>query len=474
MLSKIRRTTDVWDYVRKNEVGDAELLLSLFPGRFCYDPALKSWFHWNGNCWEVDRGKGGITRAIDEVVETYMVESRGSNQSQQRELFSRMSALNTYQRRSHVIKLSESMAEEAGIAVEKWDEDPHILPCINGTIELKNGNFREGRQEDRCKVCCPTKWRGILAKAPQWEKFLRSVLGEDPEVLNYMRRLMGYSLLGSVREHILPILWGAGRNGKGTMLEAIHSVLGEMAGPVHSEMLLDQGRSRSSGDPSPDILALRGRRIVWANETDEGRKMSTARVKWLCGGDTLVGRALYSNTEVSFRPTHTLFLLTNHRPKVDAEDYAIWQRIHLIPFNFSFVEYPASPSERKRDTRMLDRLKGEAEGILAWMVRGHMEWREYGMRIPTTLTQAVVEYREEEDVMGRFLEERCEVGEEMEIRADVLYQNYKGWCGGLGVRPAPHFKFGADIEKRFKRVRRAQGRIYLGVREKRGSGVALV
>jgi putative DNA primase/helicase len=384
-----------------------------------------------------------------------------------------MECLNTYQRRKNVVRLAETMVGGENVG-DAWDRNPDILPCSNGTVELRTGEFREGRQEDRCKVCAPTRWRGLMVKAPQWEKFLKSVLGEDQSLLDYVRRLMGYALLGAVREHVLPILWGTGRNGKGTMLEAIHHVLGEMAGPVHSEMLLDQGGARSSAAPSPDILSLRGRRVVWANETDEGRRMGTARVKWLCGGDTLVGRALYSNHEVRFRPTHTLFLLTNHRPKVDASDYAIWQRIHLIPFTRAFVENPTSPNESKRDLRMLDRLRHEAEGILAWMVRGHLEWREYGLRPPDAIRNAVEDYRQDEDVVGRFVEEWCEEQEGATVKSTALYEAFRRWCHSQGIKPYAHFKFGYDVEKKVGRVRRKDGVYYSGIRiVGEGAGICL-
>lgn len=149
------------------------------------------------------------------------------------------------------------------------------------------------------------------------------------------------------------------------MLEIIKEVLGSsLAGAIQSELLLNQDRIRSSSGPSPDVMRLRGLRLVWASETQEGRKLDAGKVKLLTGGGELTARAPYGKYEITFSQSHTLFLLTNSKPHAPADDYALWKRLILIPFTMSFVENPQDVNEKKADKYLIEELKKEKEGIL--------------------------------------------------------------------------------------------------------------
>ena len=310
----------------------------------------------------------------------------------------------------NVLTLASVGRRSLGITGNEWDQHPWFLACPNGIVDLQTGKLRPGRQEDFVKTACPTPWRDFEARAPAWESFLADIFQADHELIDYVQRLLGYSITGLSTEHIFPILWGGGRNGKGTLLEALAHLLGPLAGPVKAEMLLEQGRTRSSAAPDSDIMGLRGRRLAWASETDEGRRLNAGRLKWFCGGDILCGCAPFGKREVQFKPTHTLFLLTNHKPKADPCDYALWARIHLIPFILSFVDEPRQENERKRDPYLAERLHAEASGILAWLVRGCLAWQREGLKPPDMVRAATEEYREGEDDIARFISECCVVG----------------------------------------------------------------
>ena len=183
--------------------------------------------------------------------------------------------------------------------------------------------------------------------APRWEKFTLEIMDGDRDRAAYLKRQLGYGISGLTVEHDLTILWGPeGRNGKSSLLEAIGYVLGPLAGPIPGEMLLEQKYPRSPAAPSPDIMVLRGKRLVWASETDEGKNINAGKVKLLTGGDTLTGRDPFGKRQVKFEPTHKLLLLTNFRPHVNPNDNALWERIHLVEFKISFVDRPAGPNQR--------------------------------------------------------------------------------------------------------------------------------
>ena len=266
---------------------------------------------------------------------------------------------------------------------------------------------------------------------------------------DYLQRLLGYCATGLTVEHIFPIFHGAGRNGKGTLFEVMAYVLGPYAGPTEAELILKQKMTRQSGGPTSDIIYLRGKRLVWISETDEGRRLNAGRVKWLSGGDTLTGRGNYDRRQISFRPSHKLILLTNHRPHADASDYALFQRLHLVPFTLSFVEDPQKPKERKADKGLLEKLKAEGPGILAWLVRGCLAWQKEGLNPPEAVKAATKAFQEEEDLIGQFISEKCTLGPGLEVQAGTLFTAYQEWTEKNGLKAFSGVKFGREIRNRF-------------------------
>ena len=133
-------------------------------------------------------------------------------------------------------------------------------------INLVDGTFRPGSPGDYIKIFAPHEWTGIATAAPRWESFLSEIFDGDTKLIKYLQRLCGYGCTGQSTEHKYPIAWGTGRNGKGTMFETLGYVLGDLAGPMESEMLLMQKFFRQAGSPSSDVMSLRGKRLVWASE----------------------------------------------------------------------------------------------------------------------------------------------------------------------------------------------------------------
>ncbi len=454
------------DCAKSREIGDARAYISLMKGRHCYDHASNRWYQWQEHYW-VEDAISNIVAGVDQLIEVYEEEVKKwfwrrikakkqkdddtAKEAEKNEAIylKKIAKLQDKTYRLNVLYLSAAGENSLGISGEEWDRNPYLIACSNGVLDLENGEFRPGRPEDYIKVPCPTEWPGEDAPAPRWESFLEEVFGGDSALIGYVQRLLGYGITGLVIHHILIILWGIGRNGKGTLLEILHFVLGPLVGPIQAELLLEQ-RNRSSAGPSPDIMALQGKRIVWASETDEGRKLNAGKVKWLVGGDTLVGRVPYGKREIPFPPSHLLFLLTNFKPRVNAADFALWQRIHLVPFKFSFVDNPTEPHHRKADLNLLGKLQKEAPGILAWLYRGFREWQAQGLNPPPAVLQAVEQYREEEDVVGLFIADCCVISSGTKAGGQELYDAYKRWCDREGRKPLSGVKFGEQMKAKFQ------------------------
>ncbi|WP_320043510.1 phage/plasmid primase, P4 family [uncultured Desulfobacter sp.] len=334
--------------------------------------------------------------------------------------------------------------------------------CCNS--DLKTGTMRPGDPEDYIRIITPVDWKGLDAKAPAWEDFMQTIFDGDSDLVDYMHRLLGLSLVGEVREHIMPVLWGRGRNGKSTMFNSLKHVLGDHASPIPAETLLKQNTSKSGASHTADLFILKDRRLVWTSEISDGKYFDAATVKRLTGGDDLSARRCHGIDFEVIKQSHTLMMLTNFRPHVhDASDYALFQRLHLIPFGLSFVPDPKEPHERKADVGLENKLRDEASGILAWLVRGCMRYLEAGgLKPPQVILDATKEYQETEDVFGHFLEDCIEKALGKREDAGAVYQAYQKWCHTNGHFALSGTKFHKKMQEKFTR-RKSGVYIYLDV-----------
>jgi putative DNA primase/helicase len=340
-----------------------------------------------------------------------------------------------------------------------------LLPCSNGVVEMDSGSltFRPGRPDDYIKKFCPVHWEGPGTPAPTWRKSLLEIQNDNLENVAYLQRLFGYAISGLAIEHVFPVFWGPGRNGKSLILETLAYVLGPLAGPIQAELLMLQKHPRAAAAPSPDLMALRGLRLAWASESDEGRRLNAGRVKWICGGDSLTARGPYDRKMVTFRPTHQIFLLTNFRPTGNPQDEALWARIHSVNFPIRFVDDPTKENERLRNPDLPDELKKEGPGILAWLVEGYYSWREIGLSPPSSVLADTTEYRQSEDSIGHFLNEICTIEEGLFARAQKLHDSYTSFCESEGFKPVGKRKFFKTLAAEFKKDRDKIGNYYCGL-----------
>jgi putative DNA primase/helicase len=156
-------------------------------------------------------------------------------------------------------------------------------------------------------------------------------------------------------------------------------------------------------------------------------------------------------------------LLTNNRPTASADDFALWKRIALIPFTQAFVDSPVEADEKKCDPELPEKLKLESSGILAWLVRGCLEWQKRGLKPPESVRMATQEYREEEDILTLFLDDCCKVKKGLIVKASALYRQYRWWAEGQGHTPWSNTTFGARMTKRFKKEKMMRGIFYQDV-----------
>lgn len=347
------------------------------------------------------------------------------------------------------LRMAQPMLAERA---EKLDADPYLLGLPDGVLDLRAGRHRPHRQDDRI-----TKTAGCgfdeQATAPTWERFIAEIMGGDAELVEYLHRLAGYALSGQRGDHILPIFWGSGANGKSTFLGALQSTFGEYAGVAAPGLLIQR-----HGSEHPTGLAdLQGRRLVVVSETGEAGKLNEEMVKALTGGDRITARRMRQDF-YAFDPTHLLLLQTNHRPRVSGTDEGIWRRLRLVPFA---VTIPAD----KRDPALPEKLRAELPGILAWCWRGWLRYREHGFTEPAAVRAATAEYRDSSDLVGAFLADCCITDPLVTTPAATLYRTYVQWAQENGERPRSQKDFGMRLSERgYERVRTGAGHRWRGLK----------
>lgn len=296
-----------------------------------------------------------------------------------------------------------------------------LLNLPNGTLDLETLRLREHRPSDLITQVTAVAFVA-MATCPIFEAFLERVL-PDPEVRAFLQRVLGYCLSGLVCEDVFFIAWGAGANGKGTLLQLVLKILGDYAGSAAAGLLMSK-----QGEVHPTNRAtLFRKRLILCSETGEGKQLDEELVKELTGRDRISTRRMREDFW-EFDPTHKLFLQTNYRPRIKGRDEGIWRRPQLIPFE---VIIP----EAQRDKGLPNRLWSEAAGVLAWAVRGWEAYKREGLNPPAVVREAMLRYRAMGDVVGAFLQARVERIADARIQAGQLHEAFKAWAEARGVVP---------------------------------------
>lgn len=341
------------------------------------------------------------------------------------------------------------------LPADKLDADPDLLGVANGVIDLRTFEHRPHRQADHISKTCGCGF-DASATAPTWEAFITEVLGGDPSLISYIQRLVGYTLTGHRGEHLLPIFWGGGANGKSTLLGALQAMLGDYAGTAAPDLLLQRG-----GTEHPTGVAdLQGRRLVIGSETGEAGRLNEERTKLLTGGDQLMARRMRQDF-FKFMPTHQIVMQTNHKPKANGTDLGLWRRLKLIPFTVTI------PAER-RDAKLPEKLRAELPGILNWCLAGLRAYQQDGFQVPAAVEAATAAYRDDSDQLAGFLADCCVVGPKFTSTARDLFIAYTAWCDQNGERARSQKDLGTRMGERGFKVFRGTA----GVRRYQGVGIA--
>jgi putative DNA primase/helicase len=385
----------------------------------------KRWLAWDGKRWAIDDNSGmalrfgrDFARELWQQFPSFMLDRIDSNDKPTDRVFRFVREGNKQRGIKAFIDLASADSRIA-VDLKSLNANPLLLNVQNGTLELDTGKFREHRQEDCLTQLANVKF-DAAATCPRWEESLAMIFANDTELIGYVQRLLGYAITGLRSEHILPIAFGNGWNGKSTVTNVILELLGDYGYGANDGLLL------GNKDAHPtERAALYQKRFVTITEPDQGARLKESRVKELTGEATITARRMNEDFW-SFDRTHTFWMSTNHLPQITGSDDGIWRRVKLIPFKVDLRTVTTPIPDL--DKTLLDT---EASGILNWLIHGFHLYQAYGFMEPERVTVAVERYRKDEDELASFLSEKCETGDHCMQTYDELFKAYINWGGKM-------------------------------------------
>ena len=354
-----------------------------------------------------------------------------------------------------------SKHEDIQIELSDFDKNKNQINCLNGIIDLTSGQLLERTSRDYVSKIIKVDYRAN-AKAPLFEAFVKQIFNHDKDLINWVQRALGYSLTGSTKEQVLFACVGTGSNGKSTLLEIISRTMNDYSTTASFNTFLS---GKASDVRSMEAVGkLQGMRLALASEADSTRKFREDLIKQLTGDAELQGAKLHG-ASFSFQPQFALWFLVNQLPFVRDGSYGFWRRIKVIPFNQQF-------SDQDRDSNLSDKLWKEREGILAWLVRGAVAYHKAlnitnstGLGPCKAIDEQVDQYRYDNDLPTRFLDECTQTEKGAKASARDLYDLYCGWCrlNGDNDTISEHIFSKRMQERGLKQIRSSSGMVYKDV-----------
>jgi putative DNA primase/helicase len=409
-----------------------------------YVATWSKWLLWDGKCWQFD----DTLRAFDFAREICREKAAACNKSK---IAVALASAKTVAAVERLAKVDRRIAA----TTEQWDADPCLLNTPTGVINLRSGDRRETRCTDYFTKMTAV---GPGGECPTWHRFLDRVTANDGKLKDFLMRVAGYALTGITREHALFFMYGLGANGKSVFINTISGILGD----YHRAAAIETFTASSVDRHPTDLAGLRGARLVTAVETEEGRRWAESRIKSLTGGDRIAARFMRQDF-FEFAPQFKLLIAGNHKPGLRSVDEAIRRRLHLIPFT---VTIPAA----ERDDKLADKLRNEWPGILAWMIKGCVEWQKTGLQPPDSVKAATATYLEAQDSVAAWLDECCDRQAGAWESRTALFESWSRWATAAGEYVGTRPRLLDALEARgLEPHRRTEGRGFTGLSIKRAT-----
>lgn len=342
----------------------------------------------------------------------------------------------------------------------------HLTQSTNVSIPLQAAKEYQAEvqsQLDRGNTETPTADAVEVIRqrhAPVWSAFLESVFCGDQQLISYVRRVCGLALSGYAPDECFYLLHGGGSNGKSTLLYLLSHLYGSYGVTIPFNSVL-KPHTYTIDTRRPDLIRVRGKRLVMVSELPQGVELDIATIKQLTGKDNIDVRDNFAKSKEieSFRPILTLLIACNNLPEVREADRGTWRRIRKIPFLASF--------EGRADPNLRDKLVAESPWILFDLLLAFGEHMAHpDQPIPACVTESVEEMRADKDILSDWISDCVERTSQSDlVKFQDAYNNYSVWCRANNRKPIGSSTFATALSDRgFKSGPRGQVRTRSGMR----------
>ena len=474
------------------DLGEAELFAKMYHEKIRFCPGI-GYIVYNGVFWEANDSKAqllmqqittcqmneaddAVTKYIDLMNErgiTKKIACIGKNKAidalsgDDAEIYSQYLQAKEYLKFTMLIRSSsriEAALKQAKpiitIDPDELDKNPFYVNTPDDICIVNNGfQFIEHTKHSpdalltKCTAVSPS-----LEGMNIWDQALDVFFCGDKDLIDYTQQIVGMSIIGKVCMESLVIAYGSGKNGKSSFWNVIARVLGTYAGNIAADVLTVQ----SGRNIMPELAEVKGKRLLIASELDEGTRLNTGTLKRLCSTDPIVAAKKYQQP-ITFVPTHTLVMYTNHLPKVGARDDGTWRKLLVIPFN---AKIDSDSEIRNYDDYLFEHAGG---AILTWILHGAAiaYSNDYKIVAPAAVKNAISDYRADNDWLMHFIDSCCDVGDTYRARAGELYEIYRSYSASVGdfIRTNAEFS-NALVSAGYEKHKTKSGMVFIGLQNK--------
>lgn len=410
---------------QRNDIGTSKLFLKCYENKVIYVTERKAFFVYTGKRWELDTED----LKVHELAKDFALAMMNYFKEIAQENDEILKYYSSYCRRERRVKLIQDAKSINPVSFEIFDRQPYLFNCQNCTVDLVTGNAHEHSADDYLSMISNVEYvQG--AKSPEFEKFVNEVMEGNQEMIDYLKRSLGYSLSAATFQECFFITYGnTTRNGKGTLNSVMVHLLGDYAKSANYESFANKKYASSGTTASEDIARLSGARYVAVSEPAEGMVLDAALIKKLSGNDTLTARNLYEKS-FEFVAAFKIWINTNHLPII--RDLSVFdsERLQLFSFNRHFA-----PDEQDRGLKARLTSKENISGAFNWCMEGfQLMAAEGGIKMPKSIRKEIDAYRDDNDIITEFLAD-CFVDDYDASHTEkfsAVYRLYSNWCKDSG------------------------------------------
>lgn len=397
-----------------------------------YNISIKKWMYYNGKYWEIDDSCTNIKRTMKEfslkLVEYFSVQHP---ENATEEIIDFIKDFGKATKRNTLIK---DAIDVYTVTSQDFDNDTYLFNCSNGTLDLRYLAMHEHNRNDMI-----TKYSPVIydenAQSDILDNFMSSIFCDDQDLIDYVYRVLGYSLSGLTDEECFFVLYGkTTRNGKSTLMSTFTHLLGGNIDSGYANNIgvetLSQKKFLNGSSPSPDVAKLKGARFVTCSEPRKNFVIDAAMVKTITGGDPISARMLYSN-QITFKPAFKLFIATNHRLILNDDSVLESHRLRVIPFNRHFED-----DEQDKQLKINLQAPEVQSALLAKCIKGLTEYYGHGLTEPQAVRDATSMYQTLSQQIQLFMDQCLIHNPSINMKMPDFYSLFVDWCDVNEIVPA--------------------------------------